>query len=98
MRLSKRDKILLRVVVGLVLAFIYIPLLVILVEALNSSKILKWPPPGFTLSWFGKAFENESARQAHLDGPIAKALMAKASELLAEPPSIHKIEVLADKM
>lgn len=42
-------------------------------------------------------FDTESARQAHLDGPIAKALMAKASELLSEPPRIHKIEVLADK-
>ena len=59
MRLSKRGKITLRVVVALVLAFIYIPLLVIAVEAFNSSRILKWPPPGFTLSWFGKAFENE---------------------------------------
>ena len=42
-------------------------------------------------------FETEAARQAHLDGPIAKALMAKAGELLAEPPAIHKIEILADK-
>jgi putative spermidine/putrescine transport system permease protein len=66
MRLSKRGKITLRVVVALVLAFIYIPLLVIAVEAFNSSRILKWPPPGFTLSWFGKALENESVREALL--------------------------------
>ena len=31
------------------------------------------------------------------DGAIAKALMAKASELFAEPPQIHKITVLAEK-
>lgn len=43
-------------------------------------------------------FETEAARQAHLDGPIAKALMAKASELLAEPPAIHKIKLLAAKI
>ncbi len=43
-------------------------------------------------------FETEAARQAHLDGPIAKALMAKASELLAEPPAIHKIKILAAKI
>jgi quinol monooxygenase YgiN len=42
-------------------------------------------------------FETEAARQAHLDGPIAKALMAKAAELLAEPPQIHKIRLIADK-
>jgi putative spermidine/putrescine transport system permease protein len=64
MRLSRRYKILLRAAVALVLAFIYIPLLVIAVEAFNSSKILKWPPPGFTLRWFGKALESESAREA----------------------------------
>ena len=42
-------------------------------------------------------FETEAARQAHLDGPIAKALMGKADELLAEPPMIHKIRLIADK-
>ncbi len=42
-------------------------------------------------------FETEAGRQAHLEGPIAKALMSKAGELLAEPPRIHKITLLADK-
>jgi putative spermidine/putrescine transport system permease protein len=74
MRLSKRGKIILRVCVGLALAFIYIPLLVIVVEAFNSSRILKWPPPGFTFKWFGKAFENESAREALLTSIEAGAV------------------------
>ena len=43
------------------------------------------------------AFENEDGRQAHLKGPIAQALMAKAGELLAKPPSIEPIEVLGLK-
>ena len=42
-------------------------------------------------------FETETAREAHLNGEIAKALMAKASELFTEPPQIHKISVLAEK-
>jgi quinol monooxygenase YgiN len=42
-------------------------------------------------------FEDEAGRDAHLNGPIAKALMAKADELLAEPPQINKIGVLATK-
>ena len=42
-------------------------------------------------------FETESARQAHLDGQIAKTLMAKAPELLAEAPKIHKIRLVAAK-
>ena len=42
-------------------------------------------------------FDTEAAREAHLNGDIAKALMAKASELFTEPPQIHKISVLAKK-
>ena len=44
------------------------------------------------------AFPDESARQAHLTGKVAAALMAKAPELLAEPPTIQKVDVLADKL
>jgi quinol monooxygenase YgiN len=44
------------------------------------------------------AFPDDAGRQAHLTGPIAKALMAKASELLAQPPSIEKADVLAAKL
>jgi hypothetical protein len=43
------------------------------------------------------AFEDEASRQAHLQGPIAQALMAKAEELFAVPPSIEAIEVLGLK-
>src|SRR3954464_7386910 len=43
-------------------------------------------------------FDTEAARQAHLDGAIAKALMAKASELLAEAPAIHKIRLIGSKL
>jgi putative spermidine/putrescine transport system permease protein len=57
---------LLRGAVGLGLAFIYIPLIVIGIYAFNSSKILKWPPPGFTTEWFTKAFESDSVREALL--------------------------------
>ncbi len=42
-------------------------------------------------------FGTEDARQAHLGGPIAAALMAKADELLAEPPSIEPVDLLAAK-
>jgi putative spermidine/putrescine transport system permease protein len=66
MRLSKRAQILLRAAVGAGLAFIYIPLIVIGIYAFNSSKILKWPPPGFTTEWFTKAFESETVREALL--------------------------------
>jgi quinol monooxygenase YgiN len=44
------------------------------------------------------AFADESGRQTHLNGPIAKALMGNASNLLAVPPSIEKTEILGAKI
>jgi putative spermidine/putrescine transport system permease protein len=81
MRLSRRARGLLRTAVGVGLAFIYIPLIVIGIYAFNSSKILKWPPPGLTLDWFTKAFESESARESLLTS-IEAGLIATAIALL----------------
>jgi quinol monooxygenase YgiN len=61
-----------------------------------------------TLSWFSfridssrfgifDTFADESGRNAHLNGEIAKALFAKAEELLAYPPQIERPEILAAK-
>jgi quinol monooxygenase YgiN len=43
-------------------------------------------------------FENESGRQAHLTGRIAAALKAQAPDLLAQPPQIEKVNILAAKV
>lgn len=62
-----------------------------------------------TSAWFGirlgpstfgifDAFPDEEGRQAHLSGKVAAALMANAGELLSEPPSIEKVDVLAAKL
>jgi quinol monooxygenase YgiN len=62
-----------------------------------------------TIAWFGirlgpttfgifDAFPDEAGRQAHLNGKVVAALMAKAGELLSQPPSIEKVEVLAAKL
>ncbi len=42
-------------------------------------------------------FDTEAARDAHLNGEIAKALMSSADELLSEPPKIRKIDLIAEK-
>jgi quinol monooxygenase YgiN len=47
--------------------------------------------------WIVDAFANDADRQRHLGGEIAAALMAKAGELLAEPPAIHQADVLGQK-
>jgi quinol monooxygenase YgiN len=61
-----------------------------------------------TLSWFAfkvgpsefgifDTFPDEAGRNAHINGEIAKALFAKAEELLAAPPQIEKPNILAAK-
>lgn len=44
------------------------------------------------------AFPDDAGRSAHLNGPIAAALMANAAELLSSAPSIEKVDVLASKL
>ncbi|MBA2414918.1 MAG: antibiotic biosynthesis monooxygenase [Geodermatophilaceae bacterium] len=43
-------------------------------------------------------FPSDDGRQAHLNGPIAAALMDKADDLLSSPPDIKPIDVLAAKL
>jgi len=56
---------------------------------------LRMAPSTFTIF---DAFRDEAGRQNHLNGPIAKALMAQAPNLLATPPVIEKVEVLGAKL
>ena len=44
------------------------------------------------------SFHDEAGRQAHLNGPIAQALMAQAPNLLASPPVIEPMDVLGSKI
>lgn len=53
---------------------------------------------GYSTFGIFDVFPDEAGRDAHLGGPIAAALMAKASELLAQPPTIEKLDVLAAKL
>jgi len=43
-------------------------------------------------------FPDDSGRQAHLNGQVAEALMARADELFSEPPDIQPLDVLASKL
>lgn len=44
------------------------------------------------------AFPDEAGRNAHLNGAVAAALMAKAADLFSKPPSISKVDLLAAKL
>jgi quinol monooxygenase YgiN len=62
-----------------------------------------------TIAWFAlrlgrttfgifDAFPDEAGRQAHLSGRVAAALMAKAPDLLSQPPAIEMVDLLATKL
>jgi putative spermidine/putrescine transport system permease protein len=63
------------------LAVIYVPLAVVLISSFSPEKTFGWPPSGFTLSWWGKAWDNEGARAA-LATSVKAALGATAVALV----------------
>ena len=67
--------------------------------ALDEELTVNWYALKFDDSTFGifDTFDGEAGRDAHLNGKIAAALMAKADELLAEAPKIEKVDLLAVK-
>ena len=77
-----------------------------LAEFLRSAVPLVQQEPA-TTAWFAvrmgpssfaivDAFPDAAGRQAHLDGAVAAALFSKADELLASPPAVEQVDVLAD--
>ena len=77
-------------------------------QFLRSGLAIVQDEPG-TLQWYAVKFDSrtfaifdtfgdEKGRNAHLTGRVAEALMAKAGEFLAQPPSIEKHDVLACKL
>lgn len=60
---------------------------------------IRWYALQLGPSTFGifDTFADDAGRDAHLGGEIAKALMAHADELLAVPPVIEKVDLLAVK-
>jgi len=81
MRLSRQTNALLRIAVGLTLAFIYVPLIILTILAFSSATSLEWPPPGFTTHWFGDAIDNPGARDAFLTS-LKVGLIATAIALI----------------
>jgi putative spermidine/putrescine transport system permease protein len=61
---TKAARIALTIWVAFVLAFLFIPILIILVYAFNASNIQSWPISGLSLRWFASAYENQEIRTA----------------------------------
>lgn len=64
MRLSNISKSVLAIISAGVLAFIYLPLLVVVINSFNVSKNMTWPPPGFTLDWWVRAGHSQGMLNA----------------------------------
>jgi putative spermidine/putrescine transport system permease protein len=81
MTLSRPSKWLLGLAMLVGLAFVYVPLGIVVVNSFNTSKLFAWPPPGFTTEWWSAAFQNEGVRTAFTTSVIV-ALLATVIALV----------------
>jgi putative spermidine/putrescine transport system permease protein len=75
-------KVLLRIATIAVLAFIYLPIVVLVIYAFNPSRIQTWPPTGFTLDWFVEAANNPSIIAALKNSLIAATVATSLALIL----------------
>lgn len=66
MKLSLTAKISLGAVMGFGFTFIYLPLVLVVINSFNTNKSFAWPPTGFTTEWWSRAASNEGIRDAVL--------------------------------
>lgn len=64
MNISKGARAILTSIMGVGLAFIYVPLSVVIINSFNSSRTFSWPPKNLTLNWWQKAIDNTGVREA----------------------------------
>jgi putative spermidine/putrescine transport system permease protein len=70
LRLSRPAKIGLGLIVALVLAFLYVPLFLVVLNAFNGARIATWPVTDFSLRWWEAAFTSEAIRLAVMNSVI----------------------------
>ncbi len=85
---SRLTRVLLRLGAAATLAFIYVPLGVIVLYAFNESVTQGWPIESFSTKWFSVAFEDEDVRealwlsvQAALGATVLAVLLGTAASL-----------------
>lgn len=74
LRLNRSTKIALSIITLIVLGFMYIPLLVIIMNSFNSGRVSGWPIPGFSLEWWGKALTNPAMHDAFLNSVVVASV------------------------
>ncbi len=71
----------------LALAFLYAPLVVLVIYAFNANRVaLIWT--GFSTQWFGKAFGNADLRRAAVNSVIVACVAAPVSTLFSVPAAL----------
>ena len=63
---GRATRVALRIWVALVLAFLFVPIVIIVLYAFNPSNIQSWPIPGLSLKWFALTWRNPEIRAALL--------------------------------
>jgi putative spermidine/putrescine transport system permease protein len=81
MFLSARTRLVLRVTTILGFAFLYVPLIIVVLNAFNESRTFAFPPSGFTTKWWHLALDNDGAREG-LVNSVKAGLGATAIALL----------------
>lgn len=81
MKLNVASRTLLWLATAFVLSFIYVPIMVVALNSFSTSSTLAWPPPGFTLEWWGRALTNEGALAA-ITTSVVVALVATVVALI----------------
>ena len=91
---TKAARIALAAWVIFVLAFLFVPIVLILVYAFNASNIQTWPISGLSLRWFASAWENQEIRAA-LGLSLRAGLLATGAAVFlgsAAAFAVHKFE------
>jgi putative spermidine/putrescine transport system permease protein len=87
MTLSSRARWFFRGAMAVGLAFIYVPLAVVVVNSFNASTVFAWPPKSYTVHWWGDVWRNSGVREAIWTsvkvGLIATAIALVLGTLLA---------------
>jgi putative spermidine/putrescine transport system permease protein len=66
MTMSRPAKWALGLIMLVGLSFIYVPLIVVLINSFNASRVFAWPPQSYTTQWWSAALNNPGAREAAL--------------------------------
>jgi putative spermidine/putrescine transport system permease protein len=65
--ISARTRLVLRILMALGLAFLYVPLAIVVLNAFNESRSYAFPPTGYTLTWWHRAWDDSGAREGLLN-------------------------------